>query len=79
MRILLVTLLLFANYAYAQLPKMENGKMALDKPVTFKTGIAELTEEAKEGLKPVKEFLSKKDYISTLGWKGIRIIQIQNQ
>ena len=54
----------------AQLPKMENGKLVLDNPVTFETGSAELTDEGKEALKPVKEFLTQKDYISTLRVEG---------
>jgi hypothetical protein len=41
-------------------PKMENGKLILEKPVTFKTGSAELTDEGKEALIPVKEFLIQK-------------------
>ena len=53
-----------------QLPKMENGKLVLENPVTFKTGSAELTDDGKEALKPVKEFLSQKDYISTLRVEG---------
>ena len=64
------TLVLFVNYSYAQLPKMENGKLVLDNPVTFKTASAELTDDGKEALKPVKEFLSQKDYISTLRVEG---------
>ena len=55
---------------YAQLPKMENGKLVLDNPVTFKTGSAELTDDGKEALKPVKEFLAQKDYITTLRVEG---------
>ena len=70
MRIIPVILLLISNCAYAQLPKMENGKLVLDNPVTFKTGSAELTEEGKEALKLVKEFLLQKDYISTLRIEG---------
>lgn len=70
MRVLIAFLILFANYGYAQPPKMENGKLVLDEPVTFKTGSAELTDEGKVALKPVKEFLSQKDYISTLRVEG---------
>ena len=70
MRVLPLILLLISNCAYAQLPKMENGKLVLDNPVTFKTGSAELTEEGKEALKPVKDFLLQKDYISTLRVEG---------
>ena len=70
MRILPVILLLISNYAYAQLPKTENGKLVLDNPVTFKAGSAELTEEGKEALKPVKQFLLQKEYISTLRVEG---------
>ncbi len=54
----------------AQLPKMENGKLILDKAVTFKTGGDELTDEGKEALAQVKEFLVQKDYITTLRVEG---------
>lgn len=60
----------FAIVCNAQLPKMENGKLVLDKAVTFKTGTAELTDEGKEALAPVKEFLTQKDYITTLRVEG---------
>lgn len=36
----------------------------------FKTGNAELTDEGKEPLKGVKEFLDQKDYITTLRVEG---------
>ena len=65
----ILAILSFINLS-AQLPKMENGKLVLDNPVTFKAGSAELTDEGKEALKPVKEFLSQKDYISTLRVEG---------
>ena len=65
-----ILILSFSFKVYAQLPKMENGKLVLDNPVTFKTGSAELTDEGKEALKPVKEFLSQKDYITTLRVEG---------
>jgi len=45
--ILIISLSLFCN---AQLPKLENGKLVLEKAVTFKTGTDELTEEGKEAL-----------------------------
>jgi len=57
-------------YTNAQLPKMENGKLVLDKAVTFKTGSDELTDEGKEALVQVKEFLVQKDYITTLRVEG---------
>ena len=38
--------------------------------MTFKTGSAELTDEGKEALFPVKEFLVQKDYITTLRVEG---------
>ena len=65
--ILIISTSMFCN---AQLPKMENGKLILEKPVTFKTGSDELTEEGKEALIPVKEFLIQKDYITTLRIEG---------
>lgn len=54
----------------AQLPKIENGKLVLNKAVTFKTGNDELTDEGKEALAQVKEFLIQKDYITTLRVEG---------
>ena len=65
-----VTLMLVVNNTNAQLPKMENGKLVLDNPVTFKTGSAELTDEGKEALKPVHEFLTQKDYVTILRVEG---------
>ena len=55
---------------HAQLPKMEKGKLVLDKAVTFKTGSEELTDEGKEVLAQVKEFLVQKDYVTTLRVEG---------
>jgi len=57
-------------FCTAQLPKMENGKLVLEKQVTFKTGSAELTDEGKAALIPVKEFLVQKDYVTTLRIEG---------
>jgi hypothetical protein len=57
MKILLAALILLANYTYAQLPKIENGKLVLDDPVTFKTGSAELTGDGKEALNRRMEFI----------------------
>jgi OOP family OmpA-OmpF porin len=51
-------------------PKIENNKLILEKQVTFKTGTAELTDEGKEALLAVKDFLKQKDYISTLRVEG---------
>jgi OmpA-OmpF porin, OOP family len=59
-----------AIFCNAQLPKIENGKLVLDKAVTFKTGTTELTDEGKEALAQVKEFLTQKDYITTLRVEG---------
>ena len=71
MKILLTILVLSISfYANAQLPKMENGKLVLDKAVTFKTGSDELNDEGKEALTQVKEFLIQKDYITTLRVEG---------
>jgi OOP family OmpA-OmpF porin len=44
--------------------------LVLDEPVIFKTGSAELTDEGKTALLPVKEFLVQKDYITTLRVEG---------
>ena len=65
--IFIISMSLFCN---AQLPKIENGKLVLEKSVTFQMGSAELTEEGKEALIPVKEFLIQKDYITTLRVEG---------
>ena len=65
-----ILLLFSAFYTKAQLPKIENNQLVLDNPVTFKTGSAELTEEGKAALKPVKEFLLAKDYITLLRVEG---------
>ena len=65
--ILVISVSLLCN---AQLPKLENGKLLLEKAVTFKTGSDELTDEGKEALMPVKEFLAQKDYITTLRVEG---------
>ena len=62
--------ILVSLFCTAQLPKMENGKLILEKQVTFKTGSAELTDEGKAALIPVKEFLVQKDYITTLRIEG---------
>jgi len=70
MRKFLAILVLFSFHTYGQLPKMENGKLVLETPVSFKTGNAELTDDGKEALKPVKEFLLQKDYITTLRIEG---------
>src|SRR4026207_1253965 len=65
--ILVISASLFCN---AQLPKIENGKLVLEKAVAFKTGSDELTDEGKEALMQVKEFLIQKDYITTLRVEG---------
>ena len=51
-------------------PKIENNKLVLEKQVTFKTGTAELTDEGKEALAAVKDFLKQKEYISTMRVEG---------
>ena len=55
---------------FSQAAKMENGKLVLEKPVVFKTGSDELTDEDKEALIAVKEFLVQKDYVTTLRVEG---------
>jgi len=65
--LLLAVLLVFNLNAQ---PKIENNKLILEKQVTFKTGTAELTDEGKEALVAVKDFLKQKDYISTLRVEG---------
>ena len=42
--------ILVSLFCDAQLPKMENGKLILEKQVNFKTGSAELTDEGKDVL-----------------------------
>ncbi len=54
----------------AQVPSIVNGKILLDKQVTFKTGSSELTDEGKDALQQVKEFLVAKEYISKLRIEG---------
>ena len=66
--VILVTIISIASYG--QPSKMENGKLVLDDVVIFKTGSAELSDEGKNALKPVKEFLIQKDYITTLRVEG---------
>lgn len=66
----IIPAILTCLFCKAQLPKTENGKLVLENPVTFKTGSAELTDEGKEALKPIKEFLLQKDYITTLRVEG---------
>ena len=65
-----ILFLLFAIYTKAQPPKVENNQLVLDNPVTFKTGKADLTDEGKEALKPVREYLLAKDYITLLRVEG---------
>ena len=65
--ILLTVVISLSSYSQA---KLENGKVVLDKAVTFKTGTAELTDEGKEALVQVKDFLVQKDYITTLRVEG---------
>ncbi len=69
---LLITILIIpvSIFCSAQLPKLENGKLVLEKAVTFKTGSAELTDEGKEALMQVKEFSIQKDYITALRVEG---------
>jgi OmpA-OmpF porin, OOP family len=54
----------------AQMPKIENGKLVLDKQVTFKSGSSELTDEGKAALQSIKEFLIAKEYITKLRIEG---------
>ncbi|HEY6505191.1 MAG TPA: OmpA family protein [Chitinophagaceae bacterium] len=68
--ILTCLLLLIITYIQAQLPKMENNRLVLDNPVTFKTGSNELTDEGKEALRQVKDFLAAKEYITLLRVEG---------
>jgi OOP family OmpA-OmpF porin len=66
---LFIPLLLASLISFAQ-PKIENNRLVLEKQVTFKTGTAELTDEGKEALVAVKDFLKQKDYISTMRVEG---------
>lgn len=66
---LFVLFLFVSLFSFAQ-PKIENGKLVLEKQVTFKTGTAELTDEGKEALVAIKDFLKQKDYISTMRVEG---------
>jgi OOP family OmpA-OmpF porin len=62
--------LFVAANAKAQLPRIENNQLVLDNPVTFKPGTNELTDEGKESLKQVKDFLVAKDYITLMRVEG---------
>jgi OOP family OmpA-OmpF porin len=69
----LLSVLFFSSlvfFANGQLPKIENNQLVLDNPVTFKAGSNELTDEGKEALKQVKEFLVAKEYITLLRVEG---------
>ncbi len=66
----LIIISFFTLNLSAQIPKIENGKLVLDKQVTFKTAGSELTEEGKEALLQVKEFLTAKEYITKLRIEG---------
>lgn len=71
MRILLsIIVLILSLSSYSQTARLENGKLVLDKAVTFKTGTTELTDEGKLALVQVKDFLIQKDYITTLRVEG---------
>lgn len=65
----LIAVMIVSSIVIAQ-PKIENGKLVIDQPVSFKSGSSELTDEGKEALKQVKEFLQSKDYISTMRVEG---------
>jgi OOP family OmpA-OmpF porin len=70
MKILLLCTAMIISVTTIAQPKIENGKLVIDKPVVFKTGSSELTDEGKEALQQVKEFLQSKDYISTMRVEG---------
>ena len=68
--IFFVLLTSLSLHVIAQPAKFENGKLVLNTPVSFRTGSDELTEEGKESLKGVKDFLLQKEYISSLRVEG---------
>ena len=68
--ILIALFSLVSIFSLAQSPKIEGGKLKLDKQVTFNTGSTELTDEGKEALAQVRDFLIAKDYITTLRVEG---------
>ncbi len=68
--VLTALLMIVTVHSFAQFPKIEQGKLVLDKTVSFKTGSAELTDEGKEALIQLKDFLTAKDYITTLRVEG---------
>ena len=71
MKSILITLFSLASiFSFAQSAKIEGGKLKLDKDVSFKTGSTELTDEGKEALAQVRDFLIAKDYITTLRVEG---------
>ena len=67
---LICLLMLAVTYANAQSLKIENNQLVLDNPVTFKSGTSELTDEGKEALKPVKDFLVAKTYVTLMRVEG---------
>jgi OmpA-OmpF porin, OOP family len=70
MRSFLITLLVCAAVCLHAQPKIENNQLVLENPVTFKAGTSELTDEGKEALKPVKDFLAGKEYVRLLRVEG---------
>jgi OmpA-OmpF porin, OOP family len=71
MKSILIALFSFVSiFSFAQSPKIQDNKLVLDKAVSFKTGSTELTDEGKEALTQVRDFLIAKDYITTLRVEG---------
>src|ERR1044072_3038170 len=56
--------------AQAILPPVKNNELLLDRPVTFKAGSADLTEDGVEVLNDVKEYLKAKEYVSLMRVEG---------
>jgi OOP family OmpA-OmpF porin len=65
-QLFVLSLLFLAVFTRAQLPKIENNQLVLDRQLSFKTASNELTDEAKATLEQVKDFLVAKDYVTTL-------------
>lgn len=70
--ILLAGSCLGSRQAAAQTPLLpvKNNELVLDRPITFKAGSADLTEDGIEVLNDVKEYLKAKDYVSLMRVEG---------
>src|ERR1043165_2547138 len=61
---------LLCKASFAQDLKIQNNQLVLDNPILFTAGKADIKKESFATLTKVKEFLTKKDYVSTLRIEG---------